>query len=120
MDMHHGDMGQIEGVGLGHQLQAQQLLVHHGCDLAVQDGGGIGRQAVDQAIGGLVRAEVAALQGAVVDGAGSGCRRRCAGAGGHQQGGGQGCGKKKAAVALHGEFVVVGLEAMKRGGTAAM
>ncbi|OMP13415.1 hypothetical protein COLO4_01726, partial [Corchorus olitorius] len=32
------------------------------------------------------------------------------------QGGGQGCGKKKAAVALHGEFVVVCLEAMKRGG----
>ncbi|MPN18641.1 hypothetical protein SDC9_166002 [bioreactor metagenome] len=79
MDVHYGDMGQIEGIGFLRELELVQLLADHRGDLAVHDGHGVSRQPVHQPIGGLMLAELGARQCAVVDLAAV-CRRsgRCA------------------------------------------
>ena len=83
VDMHHGDMGQVEGIGLLRELELVQLGIDDGRDLAVHDDHGIGRQAVDQTVSGVVGAELGAAQRAVVNLAaagGSGGWRGAAGA----------------------------------------
>ncbi|MNQ90058.1 hypothetical protein D3C85_1053850 [compost metagenome] len=80
VDVDHGDVRHVGRFGFGLQTQLEQVFLERAAHLRVQDGVDLLRQAVDDAIGGLVGAEFGLIECAVVDGRGG-----LSGAGGGEQ-----------------------------------